>query len=88
MVYVEELIGPDTVNTMPLATVEAFADHGVARRTVDREMDGARKELASLETLGIDLDAVTEQLQVEGVDKFARSFRELLQTVEEKVGKA
>ncbi|HEX2092869.1 MAG TPA: transaldolase [Longimicrobiaceae bacterium] len=87
VIYVEELIGPDTVNTMPLATVEAFADHGVARRTVDREVDRAREELASLGSLGIDLDAVTEQLQVEGVDKFARSFREMLQTVEEKMGR-
>ncbi|HEX2190896.1 MAG TPA: transaldolase [Longimicrobiaceae bacterium] len=87
VVYVEELIGPDTVNTMPLATVEAFADHGVARRTVDREVDRAREELAGLRELGIDLDAVTEQLQVEGVEKFAKSFREMLQTVEEKMGR-
>ncbi|MET0397501.1 MAG: transaldolase [Longimicrobiaceae bacterium] len=87
VIYVEELIGPDTVNTMPLATVEAFADHGVARRTVDAELDRAREELAALKSLGVDLDAVTEQLQVEGVDKFAKSFREMLATVGEKVGR-
>lgn len=87
VIYVEELIGPDTVNTMPLATVEAFADHGVARRTVDAELDRAREELAALASLGVDLDAVTEQLQVEGVDKFAKSFREMLATVGEKVGR-
>ena len=87
VIYVEELVGPDTVNTMPLATVEAFADHGVAKRTVDRELDRAREELAVLKSLGIDLDAVTEQLQVEGVDKFAKSFREMLATVGEKVGR-
>ncbi len=87
VIYVEELIGPDTVNTMPLATVEAFADHGVARRTVDAELDRAREELAALASLGVDLGAVTEQLQVEGVDKFAKSFREMLATVGEKVGR-
>jgi transaldolase len=87
VIYVEELVGPDTVNTMPLATVEAFADHGVAKRTVDAELDRAREELAALKSLGIDLDAVTEQLQVEGVDKFAKSFREMLATVGEKVGR-
>jgi len=85
VIYVEELIGPDTVNTMPLATVEAFADHGVARRTLDQDLEGARAELAALETLGIDFDAVTEQLQVEGVDKFVVPFRHLLKCVEEKL---
>jgi len=87
VVYVEELIGPDTVNTMPLATVEAFADHGEVRRTVDAELDRADAELAALAELGIDLDAVTDQLQVEGVEKFAKSFREMMQTVEEKLGR-
>ncbi|HET6233190.1 MAG TPA: transaldolase [Longimicrobiaceae bacterium] len=85
VIYVEELIGPDTVNTMPLATVKAFADHGVARRTVDADMDRARAELATLAELGIDLDAVTEQLQVEGVEKFAKSFAGMIATVGEKL---
>jgi transaldolase len=87
VVYVEELIGPDTVNTMPLATVEAFADHGEARRTVDTGVDGALRELAELKALGIDLDTVTDRLQVEGVEKFAKAFRELIQCVEEKLGR-
>ncbi|HEX7240880.1 MAG TPA: transaldolase [Longimicrobiaceae bacterium] len=85
VIYVEELIGPDTVNTMPLATVEAFADHGVARSTVDEDVDRARVELAELKALGIDLDEVTEQLQVEGVEKFEKAFRDLIQGVEEKL---
>ena len=85
VIYVEELIGPDTVNTMPLATIEAFADHGEVRRTVDTDLDRARAELATLPELGIDLDAVTEQLQVEGVEKFAKSFRQMIQTVDEKL---
>lgn len=85
VVYVEELIGPDTVNTMPLATVEAFADHGVVQRTIDRDVDGAREELRRLGELGIDLDRITEQLQVEGVEKFVTPFRHMLQCVDEKL---
>ena len=83
--YVEELIGPDTVNTMPLATIEAFADHGETRRTVDTDLDRARSELATLQELGIDLDRVTHQLQVEGVAKFARSFNQMIDAVGEKL---
>jgi transaldolase len=85
VIYVEELIGPHTVNTMPLATVEAFADHGVAKVTVDQDVEGARADLAALAELGIDMDQVTDQLQREGVDKFAKSFRELLQSVDAKL---
>jgi transaldolase len=85
VVYVEELIGPDTVNTMPLATIEAFADHGVARRTVDEGLDRARAVLAALRELGIGLEQVTERLQVEGVEKFAKSFRQMLEVVDRKL---
>ena len=85
VIYVEELIGPHTVNTMPLATVEAFADHGVARRTVDTEVEDARAELAALARVGIDMDAVTAELQRDGVEKFAASFRDLLRGVDEKL---
>ncbi|MDQ3605918.1 MAG: transaldolase, partial [Gemmatimonadota bacterium] len=63
VIYVEELIGPDTVNTMPLKTLQAFADHGIARRTVDEDVERARAELAALAELGIDLDRVTAQVQ-------------------------
>jgi transaldolase len=85
VIYVEELIGPDTVNTMPLATVEAFADHGVAKRTLDADLDRARADLAALADLGIDMDWITEQLQVEGVEKFVVPFREMIRCVEEKI---
>jgi transaldolase len=85
VVYVEELIGPDTVNTMPLATIEAFADHGEARRTVDIDLDRARSEWATLQELGIDMDAATERLQVEGVEKFAKSFHQMIKTVDDKL---
>ena len=87
VIYVEELIGPDTVNTMPLATVEAFADHGVAKRTVDMDVDRARADLAALHELGIDLDDVTERLQLDGVDKFAKSFAGMLKVVDEKLSR-
>jgi len=84
-VYVEELIGPDTVNTMPLATLESFADHGVAARTVDRGLEEAETHLADLGALGIDLPDVTRRLQVEGVEKFVVPFRDLLRSVEERL---
>jgi transaldolase len=87
VIYVEELIGPHTVNTMPLATIEAFADHGETRRTVDTDLDRAHAELAALKEVGVDLDQVTEQLQVEGVDKFSRSFRQMLKAVDEKLSR-
>jgi transaldolase len=85
VIYVEELIGPDTVNTMPLATVEAFADHGIVRRTVDADLDAARDVLARLEGAGVSLREVTDQLEREGVEKFAESFRSLMETVAEKL---
>lgn len=85
VIYIEELIGPDTVNTMPLATLEAFADHGVARRTVDENVDAAEAHLADLDALGIDLLEVTNQLQLEGVEKFVLPFRDLLLSIEEKI---
>jgi len=87
VIYVEELVGPHTVNTMPLNTVEAFADHGVARRSVDQDVDRARADLAALHELGIDLDDVTEKLQMEGVDKFAKSFRQMLDVVGQKLAR-
>lgn len=85
VIYVEELIGPDTVNTMPLATLEAFADHGVVRRTVDADVDRARADLAALAEAGVDLADVTRRLQAEGVEKFAASYRSLLESVEQKL---
>jgi transaldolase len=86
VIYVEELIGPNTVNTMPLATVDAFADHGVASRTVDQHVDDAERLLGDLAALGIDIAEVTRQLQVEGVEKFVLPFRDLLRSIEEKMG--
>jgi transaldolase len=85
VIYVEELIGPDTVNTMPLATVEAFADHGVVARTIDQDVARAESDLRALAEAGIEMEAVTTALQTEGVEKFADSFRSLIDTVRQKV---
>jgi transaldolase len=84
VMYVEELIGPDTVNTMPRETLEAFLDHGRAARTLDRDVQGAREVLEALAAAGIDYDDVVETLEREGVEKFAKSFRELFADLEAK----
>jgi transaldolase len=84
VVYVEELIGPDTVNTMPPATLTAFREHGVVARTVDRALDAERERLAALEALGIPMRAVTDLLLVEGLASFAKSFDTLLARLDEK----
>ena len=65
--YVEQLIGPDTVDTMPPTTIEAFRDHGVIARTVDADLDAARRTIAELEAAGISLDRVTDKLLVDGI---------------------
>ena len=85
--YVDELIGPDTVNTMPPATLEAFADHGMVDRTVDRDVEQARRQVAAIEAAGVKLDDVTDFLVVDGVKKFADSYTSLLATVEQKRAK-
>ena len=80
--YVEELIGPMTVNTMPPETIQAFQDHGkVVRDTVKRDLDGARKLLDDLAKAGVDYEDVVETLEREGVEKFADSFVELLEGI-------
>lgn len=76
--YVDSLIGPDTVNTIPDATLEAFADHGTIARTVDEGVAEARAAIDELARLGVDLDDVTTVLEAEGVTAFSKSFDELL----------
>ena len=82
--YVDELIGPDTVNTLPDATIEAFADHGTLRRRVDADVDEARAIWARLAEVGVDMDDVAAQLEREGVSSFQKSFDELLTALEAK----
>ncbi len=84
VLYVEELVGPDTVNTMPRETVEAVMDHGRIERTLDRDVDDARRTLDRFEQAGIDYDDVVEVLEREGVQKFADSFKELFAGIEDK----
>jgi transaldolase/glucose-6-phosphate isomerase len=82
--YVDRLIGPDTVNTMPLATLRAFADHGTPVRTIDQSLEEARALLADVEGCGVNMRQVTDRLVVDGVKKFADSYHALLATLEVK----
>jgi transaldolase len=86
VIYVEELIGPDTVNTMPVETVKAFQDHGEVRETLTQGADEAKQLLADLERVGVDYDDVVLTLEQEGVQKFADSFDDLLEGVRSKRG--
>jgi transaldolase len=86
VVYVEELIGPDTVNTMPEETIRAFQDHGVVKDTLAQGVDAAHKLLGELAKVGVDYDDVVLTLEDEGVQKFADSFAELLDGVRSKRG--
>jgi transaldolase len=84
VIYVEELIGPDTVNTMPPATLEAFRDHGVVKVTVDANLEGELKTLAALEDAGISVQEVTDKLLVDGLASFQKSFDTLVAGLEAK----
>ena len=82
--YVDELIGPHTVNTMPDVTLDAFLDHGTVARTVDADFAAAHRVLDQLAEVGVDLDDVTRTLEDEGVASFSKSFEELLGSLEAK----
>jgi transaldolase len=82
VLYVEELIGPETVNTMPLETIEAFQNHGVVAETLTQGVDEARALLGELAAAGVDYDDVVATLEREGVEKFADSFRQLRDEIE------
>ncbi len=84
VLYVDTLIGPHTVNTLPEPTLEAFADHGVLDRTVDADYEAADEIWQGLEDLGVDMDEVAEKLEREGVDAFMKSFDELIDVLEAK----
>jgi transaldolase len=80
--YVDNLIGPHTVNTVPPNTFAAFKDHGIAERTIDKDLEQAKEDLQRIEAAGISLAEVTAQLEREGVDMFAQAFRRLFQVVQ------
>jgi transaldolase len=84
LAYVDTLIGPDTVNTMPDGTVDDFLDHGTVARTVDTGLDDARALIADLAAAGIGMEEVAGVLETEGVSSFAKSFDELVQSLTDK----
>ena len=86
VLYVSELIGPDVVNMMPEKTLRAFADHGEVRRTLDADPDAAKRTVADARAAGIELAAVTAELEREGVRSFCDSYRQLLECIESKLG--
>jgi len=87
--YVDTLIAPGTVNTMPEATLDAFEQAGTVARTADADLDGARRVLDDLAAVGVDLDDVTIRLEAEGIDAFVQSFDDLLAALGDKaVGSA
>src|ERR671926_1454145 len=86
VMYVEELIGPDTVNTMPEETIDAFQDHGVVAPTLEHGIDDAKRVFSELAAAGVDYDDVVRVLEEEGVQKFADSFSELLDGIRAKRG--
>jgi transaldolase len=86
VLYVEELIGPETVNTMPEETIDAFEDHGEVALTLEKDLDEARRVFERVAEAGVDYDDVAATLEREGVQKFSDSFAELLEGVREKRG--
>jgi transaldolase len=87
VLYVDNLIGPDTVNTIPPETLDAFLDHGKVALTLERDLEEAHTQLARLEKLGINLNEITRQLLDEGVKKFEQSFDKLTETISKKQAK-
>jgi transaldolase len=82
VLYVETLIGPNTINTLPFETIAAFRDHGTARATIEEDLEGAERTLRRLEEAGISLKGVTDQVLREGVQKFADPFDRLIHAIE------
>jgi transaldolase len=85
--YVDELIGPDTVNTVPDVTLDAFREGGHAARTLDRDVDGARAELQALADAGISLKEITDELEREGVDAFQQAYNGMIEAIADKRGR-
>src|SRR5690606_31863504 len=86
--YVEPLIGPDTINTMPLDTLDAYRDHGEPAERVSVDLEDARRTVAELASLGIELDDVSHKLEEEGIGKFVVPFRNLMETIEKELSGA
>jgi transaldolase len=85
VMYVESLIGADTVNTLPLNTLDAYRDHGNPANRITEDLDQSEAVLKGLDELGINMESIAEQLEKEGVEKFVQPFDELLETLESKI---
>ena len=79
--YADALIGPDTVDTVPDATLDAFRESGTPARTLDADVDEARAQLAALAEAGIDLDAITQELEAEGVKAFSQAYDGMIEAI-------
>lgn len=82
--YIDPIIGPDTISTMPYETARAFDDHGTVVRTVDRGVDEARRAMERLQAVGISFEEITDRLLVEGIEKFVKPFDQLVDVVEQR----
>ena len=79
--YVEPLIGKDTINTLPMETIDAFRDHGKVADTITKDIDSANKAMDDLKNLGIDIDTITQRLENEGIEKFNKAYEQLLKSI-------
>ena len=84
LLYVDTLIGPDTVNTMPEATLTVFLDHGTPAETLERDIEGAERAVEALKANGVSMRQVTDTLLTDGVSSFADSYDALLENIKEK----
>jgi transaldolase len=83
VVYVESIIGKDTVNTLPIETIDAFRDHGNAEETLTQNIDEANKAMEELKEKGIDIDQITQKLENEGIDKFNQAYEKLIKSIDD-----
>ncbi|WHF52891.1 transaldolase [Chryseobacterium gotjawalense] len=84
VLYVENLIGKDTINTLPMETIDAFRDHGKVAETLTKELDESNKAMEDLEKTGIDIDKITQKLENEGIEKFIQAYDKLMKSIESK----
>ena len=83
VLYVESIIGKDTINTLPIETIDAFRDHGKAEETLIQNIDGANQAMSELKEKGIDIDKITQKLENEGIDKFSDAYNKLLKSIDD-----
>ena len=82
VLYVESIIGKDTINTLPMETIDAFRDHGIAAETLTTNLDEANKAMEELKSKGIDIDKVTQKLEDEGIEKFNQAYEKLIKSID------